>query len=106
MSLLIGNAWADAAQDRLGVKEPGKQRSLDGDCLTGAWTRSTLPPPQGDEDRELLLSAGDLDEGVIAFLRFGTGEEGDQVNQSGTVFERVSSFRKGVINGVAACGIG
>jgi len=106
VSLLIGNAWAEAAQDRLGVKETGAQRSLDGDCLTGAWTRSTLPPPQGDQDRQLLLSAGDLDEGVIAFLRFGAGEEGDQAAQAGTAFDRVSSFRKGVINGVAACGIG
>ena len=89
VSLLIGNAWAEAMQDRLGVQETGPQRSLDGDCLTGAWTRSTLPPPQGDQDRELFLSAGDLDEGVVAFLRFGAGEEGGQAAQSGTVFDRV-----------------
>jgi hypothetical protein len=93
-------------QGRLGVQQTGKQRSLDGDCLTGAWTRSTLPPPDGDSDKVLTLSAGDLDEGVIAFLRFGAGEEGNQTDQVGTVFDRVSSFRKGIMNGVAACGIG
>ena len=64
------------------------------------------PPPNGDADRELLLSAGDLDEGVIALLRFGAGEGGDHADQVGTVFDRVSSFRKGIMNGVAACGIG
>jgi hypothetical protein len=106
VSVLVGNAWADAMQGRLGVQETGKQRSLDGDCLTGAWTRSTLPPPDGDSDKVLTLSAGDLDEGVIAFLRFGAGEEGDQTDQVGTVFDRVSSFRKGIMNGVVACGIG
>lgn len=106
VSVLVGNAWADAMQGRLGVQETGKQRSLDGDCLTGAWTRSTLPAPDGDTDKELTLSAGDLDEGVIAFLRFGAGEEGNQTDQVGTVFDRVSSFRKGIMNGVAACGIG
>jgi hypothetical protein len=88
------------------VRETGKARSLEGDCLTGAWTRSTLPPPDGDGDRKLLLSPGDLDEGVIAFLRFGTGEGGDRADQVGTVFDRVSWFRKGVLNGIAACGIG
>jgi predicted metalloprotease len=107
VSVLIGNAWADAMQNRLGVQETGKQRSLDGDCLTGAWTRSTLPVANGgDSDQLLTLSAGDLDEGVVSFLRFGTGEEGDRTDQVGTVFDRVSSFRKGILNGVSACGIG
>ncbi len=104
VSVLVGNAWADAMQSRLGVKETGMDRSLDGDCLTGAWTRSTLPAPQGDADQKLTLSAGDLDEGVIAFLRFGDGEGGGE--QVGTVFDRVSSFRRGILQGVTACGIG
>jgi len=105
VSVLVGNAWADAMQGRLAVPETGKDRSLDGDCLTGAWTRSTLPK-EGDADRKITLSAGDLDEGIIAFLRFGAGEGGDRVDQVGTVFDRVSSFRKGIMNGVEACGIG
>ena len=103
VSVLVGNAWSDAMQSRLGVTETGRDRSLDGDCLTGAWTRSTLPGPDGDPDKNLTLSAGDLDEGVIAFLRFGAGEGGGV--QVGTVFDRVSSFRRGILQGVTACGI-
>ncbi len=105
VSVLIGNAWAEAMQDRLGITTTGKDRSLASDCLTGAWTRSTLPPPNGDEDQKLTLSAGDLDEGVIAFLRFGDGQNGGNADQVGTVFDRVASFRKGILQGVSACGI-
>jgi predicted metalloprotease len=104
-SVLIGNAWSDAMLTKLHVNLSGKERSLTNDCLTGTWTRSTLPDQQTNPDR-LVLSAGDLDEGVTAFLRYGAGEHGERTEEVGTVFERTASFRKGILQGVSACGIG
>jgi predicted metalloprotease len=106
VSVLLANAWSDAMMGRLGVKLTGKDRSLDGDCLTGAWTHSTIPGQQTDPNRQLTLSPGDLDEGVIAFLRFGEGAVGSQADQSGTVFDRIGSFRRGVLQGISACNVG
>ena len=105
VAVLIGNAWADAMQQRLGVALTGKDRSLEADCLTGAWTHSTLPDQRQSSDT-LQLSGGDLDEGIVAFLRFGSGDSASQSAQVGTVFDRVASFRLGVLQGVSACGIG
>jgi predicted metalloprotease len=104
VSVLLADAWSDAVQQRLGTATTGAGRSLASDCLAGAWTHSTLPDPVGDADRQLTLSAGDLDESVIAFLRFGRGE--DETADVGSVFERVASFRKGFLEGTTACGIG
>jgi len=87
---------------RLGINLTGKDRSLDGDCLTGVWTRSTLPR-QRENSARLRLSPGDLDEGVIAFLRFGAGTGG--TDQAGTVFERIESFRRGTLQGGDGCGL-
>jgi predicted metalloprotease len=106
VSVLLADAWGDAMQQRLGVATTGKARALASDCLTGAWTHSTLPSPAGAADRKLTLSAGDLDEGVIAFLRFGQGDTGGDSTRSGTAFERVAAFRKGILDGVGGCGIG
>jgi predicted metalloprotease len=104
VSVLLGNAWSDAMMTRLGINLSGKDRSLESDCLTGVWTRSTLPGQSTDPDR-LTLSPGDLDEGVIAFLRYGAGEHG-QTGEVGTVFERVASFRRGILEGGNACNLG
>jgi predicted metalloprotease len=106
VAVLLADAWGDAMQQRLGGAATGKTGALASDCLTGAWTHSTLPAPAGDADRKLTLSAGDLDEGVIAFLRFGQGENPSDSAGTGTAFERVASFRKGLLDGIAACGVG
>ena len=92
--MLLGNAWADAMQDRLGVQETGKERSLDGDCLTGAWTRSTLPEPKR-QGQALFLSAGDLDEGVIVVPALRRRRGGHHVDQVGTVFDRIGLVPQG-----------
>ena len=102
VSVLLANAWSDAMMTRLGINLTGKDRSLDGDCLTGVWTRSTLPR-QRENSARLRLSPGDLDEGVIAFLRFGAGTGG--TDQAGTVFERIESFRRGTLQGGDGCGL-
>jgi predicted metalloprotease len=102
VSVLLANAWSDAMMRRLGINLTGKDRSLDGDCLTGVWTRSTLPGGTDDVNR-LRLSPGDLDEGVIAFLRYGAAE--GRADQIGTVFERVESFRRGILQSADGCGL-
>jgi predicted metalloprotease len=102
VSVLLANAWSDAMLTRLGSNLTGKDRSLDGDCLTGLWTRSALPSQRPPSDR-LKLSPGDLDEAVIAFLRYG-GANG-QTDQVGTVFERVGAFRRGILQGGNGCGL-
>ena len=101
--VFIGGAWADAAQTRLGSTLAGAERSLQQDCYTGAWAKSILPTPQTPDTQKFLLSAGDLDEGVIAFV--------DKSNLRDPIggpavppFDRVAAFRKGILQGVAACG--
>jgi predicted metalloprotease len=98
VGLLLGNAWSDAAQTRLADPLAGKDRSLQGDCMTGSWTGDIVP--KSGTHQTFVLSAGDLDEGLSAFLRYGTGEPA----RVGTVFERTASFRKGLLQGVGACG--
>jgi predicted metalloprotease len=103
VSVLLANAWSDAMQSRLGITIAGKDRSLQADCLTGGWTASTLPDRQTNTDG-LVLSPGDLDEGITAFLQFSL--EGDtNPDEVGTAFERIASFRHGVVDGIDACGI-
>jgi predicted metalloprotease len=98
VGLLLGNAWSDAAQVRLADTLGGKNRSLQGDCMTGSWTGDIVPKPSSQQ--QFVLSAGDLDEGLSAFLRYGVGDPA----RIGTVFERIASFRRGLLRGVGACG--
>jgi hypothetical protein len=66
--------------------------------MTGSWTGDIVPKPNSQQ--KFVLSAGDLDEGLSAFLRYGTGDPA----RVGTVFERIASFRKGLLEGVGVCG--
>lgn len=62
-------------------------------CLVGAWLGG-LHPGAGPDDRELVLSPGDLDEAVRWIL-----------SEAGAAWaERLSAFVDGVYEGVAACG--
>lgn len=105
IGILLGGAWADAMQTRLGVELSGKDRSLQADCLTGVWTADVAINGGNDEQHPLSLSPGDLDEGITAFLAFGddpsvAGASGGV----GTAFERTARFRAGFVNGLDACG--
>ncbi len=100
VSLLIANAYAQRAQDQLGAKAEGKERSLQADCLSGAWVKDIYDRAQAGQDG-FSLSPGDLDEGVQAFLRFADHASTD----SGTPFERVDRFRTGFLQGLDACGL-
>jgi predicted metalloprotease len=101
---LLGNAYADAAQHRLGLSTTGKDKSLQEDCFTGAWSASDLPRTRNQQ--ELTLSPGDLDEAVSAFLGFGSQSANQSSAAIGTPFDRIASFRKGFFEGVKSCGLG
>ena len=94
----IARLWAQAAQAQLGLGE-GKEQSLQADCLTGVWVLWTFPDTRGPRSGSLVLSPGDLDEGIMGFLAYGQ----DIVDQAGTVFERTEALRTGFVEGRDAC---
>jgi hypothetical protein len=62
-------------------------------------TSDPSSPPVGGGT--LTLSAGDLDEAIITAL-FRSDNSSDQ-DKRGTAFEKISSFRGGVLGGIDAC---
>lgn len=100
VSLLIGNAFADRVQRQLDIDLEGVERSLQADCMSGAWV-GDLEARAAAGEADFQLSPGDLDEGVIAFLRFGD----QRADELGTAFERVDRFRAGLVEGLGACGL-
>lgn len=108
-----GNAWAELAQRQLGRELIGEARALDRDCLTGAWVRDITPDAQGNTPRQadadgdgepdstVSSSPGDLDEAIqVAILQ---GDDGFNVDQVGSPFEKIAAFRIGVLGGLDAC---
>jgi predicted metalloprotease len=94
----LGQLWATAAQVQLGVAG-NDEANLQADCMTGFWAASTFP---GIEDvtpgTDLVISSGDLDEGIMGFLAYGTSGEGGP-----TVFDRSDALRTGVFGAPTAC---
>jgi predicted metalloprotease len=100
VGFLLAGAWAEAALELEGNKLTGTARSLRADCYIGSWTKDqikdeTKPAPPGPV-RKLELSPGDLDEGVVAALRFRSDDDAPP-------FDRLAAFRKGLLGGRAAC---
>jgi len=99
VGFLLGQAYGQAVQSARGSTLAGEPRVLLNDCLTGAWVADIVPPlPEG---RLLSLSAGDLDEAVITAIATGDETAADDVN--GSAFEKIDSFRVGVLDGLDAC---
>ncbi len=99
VSTLIGTQYGLAVMTRLGVEtDDARTANLAADCLAGAWASSVFSEDRA-ETASLVLSPGDLDEAVKVLLAFGEGSETD----TGTGFDRVASFRNGVLNGPTAC---
>lgn len=97
---LFATQYGLAAQDELGIAPDGvAEQNLLADCLAGSWTASVFLGDRPDTGA-LTLSPGDLDEAVAVLLAFGdrSGESGQ-----GSGFDRVNSYRKGVLGGVEAC---
>ena len=99
---VLGDAWSEAVQEALDSKLEGEPRALLSDCLTGAWAADLIPNAQGNTPRDLArIEAGDLDEAIQTALVVGDESSDDDVIGSG--FEKIASFREGVLDGIAAC---
>ncbi|HEX6166557.1 MAG TPA: neutral zinc metallopeptidase [Acidimicrobiales bacterium] len=96
----VARLWALAAQVQLGVAD-GDQAQLQADCLTGRWAAWTFPTGTGSErtseSGELLMSAGDLDEGIQGVI-FTEAVDEDQ-----SVFDRTTALRTGFFGGFREC---
>ena len=97
VGMLLGDLFARAAQDRRGASTQDRAGQLEVDCLAGAWTNELLKRTSSDQG--ILLSPGDLDEAVAALLAFGRVTE----QQGATAFDRIASYRTGVLKGLPAC---
>jgi predicted metalloprotease len=104
LGYFFGIAWADVAQTRANSPLAGETRALLNDCLTGAWVRDITPDDDGEINRPesgISASPGDLDEAIqMAIL---VGDVGANVNIIGSPFEKIASFRSGVIGGQNSC---
>jgi predicted metalloprotease len=93
----VAQLWAVAAQSQLAGEETD-EADLQAICLSGFWSASLVP---GVEDvtpgSTLGISAGDLDEAIIAFIAYGQAEGGR------TVFDRAAALRTGFFGDVRAC---
>jgi predicted metalloprotease len=99
---MLGQAWSEAAQQALGSSLTGEDRALLSDCLTGAWVADLIPDSPGDTSPgEARIESGDLDEAIQTALVVGDDTSTDEV--LGTGFEKIASFREGVLEGIPAC---
>lgn len=106
----LASAYSDAVQVALSSSLAGEPRELLNDCLVGAWIVDIVPsgevnadgiPLANNPNQEILLSSGDLDEAVITAIALG--DETSSTNEVGTAFEKIDSFRTGVLGGLSAC---
>jgi predicted metalloprotease len=105
----IGRLYARAAQIQVGLDEESEESSRLADCMTGHWAQQIFPTDEqastplqeasDEEGSELVLSAGDLDEAVMAFLTYGRAlDEADT-----TAFERFAALRLGFRGSIDDC---
>ena len=104
LGYFYGIGWAELVQQHLASPLVGEPRALLNDCFTGAWVRDITPDQfnrTGRTSTTVSASPGDLDEAIrIAIL---VGDSGLNVDELGTPFEKIGSFRTGVLGGLDAC---
>lgn len=99
---VLGGAWSEAVQHTAGSQLVGEERALLDDCLVGAWVADIVPGPDGTTPRGAAeIEPGDLDEAIQAALVVGDDRSEDDV--LGSAFEKIASFRVGVLEGLDAC---
>jgi predicted metalloprotease len=99
----LARQYAYAAQVRLGDTADDLSANLRADCYAGLYASSGFLVNRPGQI--LVLSPGDLDEAVIAFLR--SSDSGADVEAGsatvGTAFQRFDAFRLGFLEGTDAC---
>ena len=93
----VARQWAFSAQVQQGITENTRETSLHADCMTGLYA-GDLYFQEDPRERQLSLSAGDLDEAIISFLAFSGREE-----DAASPFERSDAFRTGFAGTVDDC---
>jgi predicted metalloprotease len=106
VGMVMAHEWAAGVQHRAGIAADGVAASLQADCFAGSWTAAMvegIPIVLEDgTETSIVLSAGDLDEGVAGFLVLGD-EPGATLTSSGSAFDRFDAFREGFFEGPARC---
>jgi hypothetical protein len=97
---MLGTAWSEAAQTTFDSPLDGEDRALINDCLTGAWAQTLVPDPDVPSDGT-IIEPGDLDEAIQTALV--AGDRTSTTDVVGSAFEKIDSFRTGVLGGVEAC---
>lgn len=99
----LARQYAYAAQARLGRTESSLASNLEADCYAGIYASSGFLDNR--ENQQLILSPGDLDEAVIAFLLTSDNSESVEAGEAtvGSAFQRFDAYRAGFLGGTAAC---
>jgi predicted metalloprotease len=106
-SYSIAHAFATSVSTALATDTT--QAVLGADCLVGVWARDVFDeaaaaPPE--PTHVLVLSAGDLDEGIVGLLL--APPTGPSLRDPGavTTFDRVAEFGSGFFRGAGECSFG
>jgi len=95
---ILASRFSLAALSALGKPLDGEAAQRAVLCLTGTYTGTLITRQQG-----FALSPGDLDEAIQVILRFDYPGRDTTGKALPTGFDRVSIFRAGAVQGVAAC---
>ncbi|MCX7620353.1 MAG: neutral zinc metallopeptidase [Acidimicrobiales bacterium] len=98
---LFAHQWAVSVQMQSGKKEADLYTSLQESCFTGTWAASIARGDRNTPDDYLLLSPGDLDEGIAAFLAFSERPDEKGNTKTGSAFQRIQAFRDGFLTGAS-----
>lgn len=102
LATLLALPYAMAAREQLGLPIEGPEAVTSAVCTAGWFARELY---RGDvEETPLSISPGDVDEAAVVLLQYGT--QHNVIPESGlTGFELVDFFRRGFVDGGAACGL-
>lgn len=102
VGVLLAMEWARAAQHQAEYGTDDFDSVRQRACFSGSFSFAMLDRAiNGYEGEGLVLSPGDLDEAIQAFLLHPPTDA--DLQEFGSVFELVAAYRDGVLNGADAC---
>ena len=98
-AVLLASRYGLAVLDAVGTNTTGPAAGTAAVCLSGAYTGRLI------DGTEFTLSPGDLDEAVRVLLAgdWAARDSGGRVDPDQHGFDRVATFRTGVLDGPQAC---